>query len=61
MKPKLTDGTEKKWAIFVEGYVIDDSYYDFKTASELAQKYVYSGRSSVTLYQYNTGEEVQLG
>jgi len=61
MQPKLTDGTEKKWAIFVEGYVIDDFYYDFNTASELAQEYVHDGRSSVVLYQYATGEEVQLG
>lgn len=62
MKPVITDGTEKRWSVWVGGVEVNDFYMSFEDADELAMAYyVDDTYGDVVLYQVDTGEEVRVG
>ena len=60
MKPQLTDGTEKRWTVFVGGTEVNDYLMDFTRATALAQEYADDGYDDVVVMQYDTGEEQRI-
>ncbi len=61
MKPVITDGTEKRWSVFVGGVEVNDYLMTFDAADELAMEYyIHDNYDDVVLYQYDTGEEVRV-
>ena len=60
MNPVLTDGSEKRWSVFVGGSEVNDNLMNYSTALELADDYIEDAYDDVVLYQYDTAEEVRL-
>ena len=60
MGPILTDGTEKRWAVFVGGAEVNDFTMNFNDAASLGEDYLEDGYDDIYLYQYDTGEEIRL-
>lgn len=60
MKPTLTDGTEKKWAVFVGGMEVNNFLMQFIPAERLGLSYLTDGYDDVVLYRYDTAEEVRI-
>lgn len=60
MKPSLTTGEEKRWTVFVDGAEINGYLLDFETACKIAQEYSNEGYKDVSVYQYDTGEELRI-
>lgn len=62
MRPVITDGTEKRWSVFVGGVEVNDYFMTFDDADELAMEYYINDTyDDVVLYQIDTGEEVRVG
>lgn len=60
MAPDQTTGEEKRWSVFVGGGEVNDYLMDFNEATALGQEYVNDGYDDVSVYQYDTGEELRL-
>lgn len=59
MKPRLTDGTEEKWSVFVGGSeVISEA--DFDTCLVVANEYAEDDYNDIMLVQSETGETVEV-
>lgn len=60
MRPVLTDGTEKRWTLFVGGVEVNDYLHDFDTIANLADEYLEDNYDDIVAMQYDTGEEVRI-
>jgi len=61
MRPVITDGTEKRWTLFVGGTEVNDYLGSFDEMSDLGYVYIEDQYDDVVCYNYDTGEEVRLG
>ncbi len=60
MRPVLTDGSERRWTIYVDEMEVADHLMIFDVAGRLADKYLADGYGDIVLKQYDTGEEVRI-
>lgn len=59
MRPRLTDGTEEKWSVFVGGSEVTP-FYDFDTALAVAYEYLEEDYNDILLMQDDTGETINV-
>lgn len=60
MRPVQTDGTEKRWTVWVGGTEVIYYVTDFNTARDIADDYLEDQYDDIVIQQYDTGEEIRV-